>query len=146
MHAISFSIKGNDFGIEAGYMIGVVKVPEGGVLPGETAEADGLIGSMRFRGAVAPVFDGAVLLTGGGRCEDPGARIMMVNSQGRSMGIKVDSIGGMMEIPADKIAVPSKAILPGGTIKGMVSIGNRRTMLIVNVEELFAAEPGRAGE
>jgi purine-binding chemotaxis protein CheW len=72
--------------------------------PGATATASGVIrGMLSLRDRLIPIVDLSPVL--GGQIEvGAGSRILILEASAGALGVIVDSVGGIVQIPADRIA------------------------------------------
>ncbi|MGH7657936.1 MAG: chemotaxis protein CheW [Gemmatimonadales bacterium] len=108
-------------------------------IPGASADVEGLL---NVRGRLVTVVDGRRAL---GRTEQPGIEpsILLVESNGRSIGLLVDEVNDLVTVPADSL--DDGADLPGvdGGLVRAVGRWEGEVFVLLDTEAMLAPVFGR---
>jgi len=122
---VVFSLHGEHYGLPIASVREIIRYIE----PGATAVASGIVqGMINLRGRTLPVVDlssrlGRQLVTA------RSTRILVVEVAGGSLGLIVDGVDGILDVPVDKIA-PLPAAADTGLGDEIAAVGDRLIVLI----------------
>ncbi|PLX84509.1 MAG: chemotaxis protein CheW [Desulfuromonas sp.] len=133
---LTFRLGREDFGLEIRYVteiVGLQKITELPDMPGYVK------GVINLRGAVIPVIDVRVRFRLEPREYDERTCIVVAQLQNRAMGLVVDQVNEVTEIPAGQIEPPPRAgsASGGGFIQGLGKIGED-VKILLDTEKLLS--------
>ena len=94
-------LDGIDVGIAASAVVQALPVPAGA--PALPRRAGALAGVVEHGGALVPVVDLARWVDTGARDDAPDARILILQDAGRVLGLRVSSVGGLVDVAPDAV-------------------------------------------
>lgn len=132
---LTFHLANEDYGIEIRYVteiIGIQKITEVPDMP------DYVKGVINLRGKVIPVMDVRLRFNLPPRDYDERTCIIVVDINETSVGLVVDEVREVADIPEDQVEPPPKTSMKEGSryIQGMGKIGNE-VKIILNVGQLL---------
>lgn len=96
-----------------------------------------LVGVTNIRGAVLPLFDLHKILTSKEVENTDNTRIILVECQGKTLGIVVDEASEVLEISQDIIQQPSFTVNEESFIKGVATLESRM-LIVLDIEKLLS--------
>jgi len=135
---ISFSVGEEEYGLELPRVKEVIRVRQTTWLPGAPSFVKGII---NLRGDVIPIIDLRDKFGLESREYTAQTRVIVVEVEGRLLGLVVDSASQVVRIPADMIEPPPA--VPGGLSKGLITgVGKMEDRLVVllNADSILTAE------
>ncbi len=139
LHLVTFQLDREEFGIPIGQAREVVRVGDLTRVPEAPPHIRGVV---NLRGRVLPVVEIRSRL--GLSPLDPGskARIVVVESTGRTLGLLVDSVNQMLKVRADAVLPPPTDVLSASTdyVTGVAHVGPRLVILLDLDRVLLLAE------
>ncbi|GBE06545.1 chemotaxis protein CheW [bacterium BMS3Abin10] len=131
-----FTIAGEEFGIELGRVVEVMRPQKATPLPKVPYFVDGVI---NLRGTIIPVMDLRKRLNV--KPSSRKERIIVTKMHGEKMGILVDSVTEIIDIDDSQIA-PSPSIFKGLKPEYMSGIGKvkKRLIVILSLDNLLTSE------
>ncbi|WP_078543898.1 chemotaxis protein CheW [Litchfieldia alkalitelluris] len=96
-----------------------------------------LIGVTNIRGEVLPLFDLHKILTLKEVENTDNTRIILVESQGKTLGVVVDEASEVLEISHDIIQQPSFTVSEDSFIKGVATL-EARMLIVLDIEKLLS--------
>lgn len=139
LHLVTFQLDREEFGIPIGQAREVVRVADLTRVPEAPPHIRGVV---NLRGRVLPVVEIRSRL--GLRPLEPGpkARIVVVESGGRTLGLLVDSVNQMLKVKADAVLPPPPDVLSASTdyVTGVAHAGPRLVILLDLDRVLLLAE------
>lgn len=140
---LTFHVNGEDYGLDIGHVIeivGVQKITDVPDLP------DYLKGVVNMRGLVIPVMDVRLRFGMPERASDERTCLIFVRIDNDTVGLLVDRVNDVAEIPAAKIEPPPRTSAGRACyVKGMGKVGNSVKMLLDTKELLrYARYPEEA--
>jgi purine-binding chemotaxis protein CheW len=133
---LTFHLAREDYGIEIRHVteiIGIQKITEVPDMP------DYVRGVINLRGKVIPVMDVRTRFRMPPRDYDERTCIVVVNIDDHSVGLVVDKVNEVADIPEDQIEPPPRTRKEGSYIQGMGKIG-AEVKILVNVQKLLSDE------
>lgn len=97
-----------------------------------------VLGAIYFRGQILPIIDLKILLGLPGSQPSPHSRILIVQSQDISAGIKADQVYELTQIPADKIQAPLTVLekIKSDYLMGEVLL-DKRLIILLNLDKVI---------
>lgn len=139
LHLVTFRLDAEEFGIPIEQAREVVRVGELTRVPEAPPHIRGVV---NLRGRVLPVVEIRTRL--GLAPLDPGvkARIVVVESGGRTLGLLVDQVSPMLKVRLDAVLPPPTDVLSATTdyVTGVAQVGNRLVILLELDRVLLLAE------
>lgn len=138
MQLVSFRLEQEEYGIEITKVQEIILMGEITRIPQAPEYIKGLI---NLRSMVTPVID---LRLRFGMTPEPDTdetRILVVNIQGKTIGLIVDAVSEVMRINQDQIASPPPTVSGLGQdyLTGLVMLENR-LLILLDIESIFSAE------
>ncbi len=134
---LTFHLGREDYGIEIRHVteiIGIQKITEVPDLP------DFVRGVINLRGKVIPVMDVRTRFRMPPRDYDERTCIVVVNIEEQSVGLVVDQVNEVADIPEEQIEPPPRTRNGQGSyIQGMGKIG-AEVKILINVQKLLSSE------
>jgi purine-binding chemotaxis protein CheW len=134
---LTFKLAKESYGIEIKYVteiIGIQKITEVPDMP------DFLKGVINLRGKVIPVMDVRIRFSLGSREYDDRTCIVVVDIDGRAMGLVVDRMQEVSDIPENQIEPPPRASSERGRyVQGMGKFGDE-VKILLDVNKLLAED------
>ena len=135
---LTFRLAGEDYGIEIQYVteiIGIQKITDVPDMP------DYVKGVINLRGKVIPVMDVRQRFMLEFRDYDERTCIIVVDIDGTPVGLVVDKVQEVMDIPENNVEPPPKSSSESGKnfVQGMGKVGND-VKIILNVKKLLFDE------
>ncbi len=132
---LTFHLAGEDYGIEIRYVIeiiGIQKITEVPDMP------DFIRGVINLRGKVIPVMDVRARFKIEDRAYDDRTCIIVVNIEGTEVGLVVDEVSEVADIPSKNVEPPPRTGKSNGSrcIQGMGKIGEE-VKILLDVQELL---------
>lgn len=102
---IGFILAGQSYAAPVARVQEVIRPHDIATVPGAPAA---VLGLMNLRGRLLPVLDGRVRLAlRGGVCfDDAAARVLVLDSEGETMGLLVEAVGELMQVDEDAVGPP----------------------------------------
>ncbi|MFA6954340.1 MAG: chemotaxis protein CheW [Thermoanaerobaculia bacterium] len=131
--AVVFSRNGVRYGAELAMLREIHVCREIAWVPSTPASCLGVI---NLRGEILPIFDVPLLLAGGGESVVTPQRILVIESEGRRIGLAADEIEDSISMTKDELQPPlatfanSRAELVRGIARGEVEILDSRKLLL----------------
>lgn len=124
------------------YGIDILKVQEirGYEPPTRIANAPSFIkGVVNLRGTIVPIVDMRLKFNCSKADYDSFTVVIVLNLRSRIVGIVVDSVSDVMELPADslKAAPDIDSVIDGDSVLGLGSLGDRM-LILLDIEKLMA--------
>lgn len=124
------------------YGIDILKVQEirGYEPPTRIANAPSFIkGVVNLRGTIVPIVDMRLKFNCSKAEYDSFTVVIVLNLRSRIVGIVVDSVSDVMELPADslKAAPDIDSVIDGDSVLGLGSLGDRM-LILLDIEKLMA--------
>jgi purine-binding chemotaxis protein CheW len=129
---VVFSLHGEYYGLPIEVVREIIRY----VPPSATATASGVIqGMISLRGRTLPIVDLSSRL---GRQMEVGSqtRILVVEVSGGALGLVVDTVDGILPIPAEQIE-PVPAVAAGGGLGDEVAAVGDRLIVLIDAERAF---------
>jgi purine-binding chemotaxis protein CheW len=125
------------------YGIDILKVQEirGYEPPTRVANAPNFIkGVVNLRGTIVPIVDMRLKFNCSKAEYDSFTVVIILNLRNRIVGIVVDSVSDVMELPPDslKAAPDIESVIDSGSVFGLASLGNRM-LILLDIERLMSA-------
>jgi len=135
---LTFRIGKEEYGIEIRYVTEIIGIQKVTDLPDTPEFVKGVI---NLRGKVIPVIDVRIRFEMPHRDYDERTCIVVVNINGTSVGLIVDSVSEVLDIPANDIEAPPKVNKGGGSryIQGLGKVGES-VKIILNIHRLLFEE------
>lgn len=135
---LTFHLAGEDYGIEIRYVIeiiGIQKITDVPDMPGF------IRGVINLRGKVIPVMDVRARFSIEDRDYDDRTCIIVVNIEGTEVGLVVDEVSEVADIPEKNVEPPPRTGKGTGTryIQGMGKIGEE-VKILLDVQKLLFDE------
>jgi purine-binding chemotaxis protein CheW len=138
MQLVSFKLGSETFGIEITKIREIILLGEITHVPETPPYVKGLI---NLRSTVIPVIDLRI------RCALPKAarsdesRIMVLQANGRTVGILVDAVSEVLRVKQDQIVPPPPAIAGLGRdyLSGLVNLDDR-LLILLDIDKVFGEE------
>jgi chemotaxis signal transduction protein len=136
---ILFMIAGTSYATPSQRVRHIEMVDEVTAVPNAPPHVEGVVFS---RGQVVPVVNLRVRFGFERAARDIRARLLVVESAGRTVGLLVDEAREFTGIPDSAIQPPNAAIsgLSGHYIKGVATLGER-IVLVLDVDDVIGAAP-----
>jgi purine-binding chemotaxis protein CheW len=139
---ISFSVGEEQYGLELLRVKEVIRVREITWLPRAPSFVKGII---NLRGNVIPIIDLRDKFGLGSREDTAQTRVIVVEIEGRLMGLVVDSASHVVRISADQIELPPP--VPGGFSQELITgIGkiDDRLVILLNADSILTVDEKKA--
>jgi purine-binding chemotaxis protein CheW len=152
---ISFTVGAEEYGLELSRVKEVIRMRQVTWLPKAPASVKGVI---NLRGDVIPIVDLRERFALAAQTQTAMTRVIVVEVQGRMVGMVVDVANQVVRVPADQFDPPPSVM--GGTDRGYVTAVGKlgdRLVVMINVDRILstdeidqiegslaAAEPGLA--
>ena len=125
------------------YGIDILKVQEirGYEPPTRVANAPSFIkGVVNLRGTIVPIVDMRLKFNCSKAEYDSFTVVIILNLRNRIVGIVVDSVSDVMELPPDslKAAPDIESVIDSGSVFGLGSLGDRM-LILLDIERLMSA-------
>ncbi len=144
MQLVSFRLAREEYGIEITKVQEIILMGEITRIPQTPSFIKGLI---NLRSTVIPIVD--LRLRFGLPHEDATdeTRIMVVNVEGRTIGIIVDAVSEVLRISQNNIAPPPPTVAALGKeyLTGLVKLENR-LLILLNIDRILSLDESRAAE
>ncbi len=139
---LTFHLAGEDYGIEIRYVIEIIGIQKITEVPDMPAFIRGVI---NLRGKVIPVMDVRARFNIAARDYDDRTCIIVVNIDGTEVGLVVDEVSEVADIPQKNVEPPPRTGKSAGSrcIQGMGKIGDEVKILLDVQELLFDEEMQR---
>lgn len=139
---LTFHLAGEDYGIEIRYVIEIIGIQTITDVPDMPAFIRGVI---NLRGKVIPVMDVRARFELPSRDYDDRTCIIVVNIDGTEVGLVVDEVSEVADIPIANVEPPPKTGRKDGGqyIQGMGKIG-KAVKILLDVQELLFNDEMRA--
>lgn len=128
---IVFKIGKEEYGIDIKQVQSIERMQPVTAIPNSSPA---LIGVTNIRGKVLPIFDLRKILSAEAEIKDD-TRIILVECQGKTMGIVVDEANEVIEIIQDTIQQPSFTVEQDTFIKGIAMLDGR-LLILIDIEKL----------
>lgn len=135
---LTFHLAGEDYGIEIRYVIEIIGIQKITEVPDMPAFIRGVI---NLRGKVIPVMDVRARFNIEDRAYDDRTCIIVVNLDETEVGLVVDEVSEVADIPEKNVEPPPRTGKSTGSscIQGMGKIGEE-VKILLNVQELLFDE------
>ena len=132
---LCFLLGEENYGVEA-FQVNEI-IPNQAINP-VPCTPDWILGAIYFRGQILPIIDLKVLLGLPGSETSPQSRILIVQSQDISAGIKADQVYELTQIPVDKIQPPLTVLekIKSDYLMGEVLLNNR-LIILLNLDKVI---------
>jgi purine-binding chemotaxis protein CheW len=130
---IIFKIAKEEYAIDINQVQSIERMQQVTSIP-NTSPA--LIGVTNIRGKVLPLFDLRIILSASSQDNNENTRIILVEFQGKSMGIVVDEANEVLEISNDIVQQPSFTVDNDTFIKGVATLESR-LLILIDIEKLI---------
>jgi purine-binding chemotaxis protein CheW len=132
---LCFLLGEENYGVEA-FQVNEI-IPNQAINP-VPCTPDWILGAIYFRGQILPIVDLKNLLGLPGSQSSPQSRILIVQSQDISAGIKADQVYELTQIPADKIQAPLTVLekIKSDYLLGEVLL-NDRLIILLNLDKII---------
>lgn len=134
-----FSVAGERFGVQAGFVREVVRVERLTPLPGVPPH---VLGVVNVRGEIVPVADLMGLLGTGATPPESVDRVLILTGADVVLGLAVDEVEGMRRIDGQKLQ-PAPSSLGESTPPAVVGLASDR-ILVVDARELLSGSSSAA--
>ena len=136
---LTFHLAGEDYGIEIRYVIEIIGIQNITEVPDMPSFIRGVI---NLRGKVIPVMDVRARFNLADREYDDRTCIIVVNVDGTEVGLVVDEVSEVADIPESNVEPPPKTSKnpEGGYIQGMGKINTDVKILLDVHKLLFSGE------
>jgi purine-binding chemotaxis protein CheW len=136
---LTFHLAGEDYGIEIRFVIEIIGIQSITDVPDMPSFIRGVI---NLRGKVIPVMDVRARFSIDARDYDDRTCIIVVNIDGTEVGLVVDEVSEVADIPETSVEPPPKTSKNNGNsyIQGMGKINNDVKILLDVQKLLFSAE------
>lgn len=128
---IGFTLAGQSYAAPVGRVQEVIRPQNIAPVPGAPAA---MLGLMNLRGHLLPVLDGRVRLAlRGGVCSDDAAvRVLVLDSEGETTGLLVESVGELIQIDETAVGPPpaGRAARVHDPVRGLVRSSQGFTALL----------------
>lgn len=138
---VVFEIAGSDYGVRILDVREIIRVPQITSVPGAGEAVEGII---NLRGQVIPVIDLRKRLGTLARELDRKARIIVVSTESRLVGVIVDAVKEVVRIPASAIEPPPQEVVAESrlgrrSIEGIGRVGDR-LLILLSLSELLQVD------
>jgi len=135
---LTFHLAGEDYGIEIRYVIEIIGIQKITEVPDMPVFIRGVI---NLRGKVIPVMDVRARFGIKARAYDDRTCIIVVNIENTEVGLVVDEVSEVSDIPAKNVEPPPRTGKSNGSrcIQGMGKIG-AEVKILLDVKELLFDE------
>ena len=135
---LTFQIGKEEYGIEIRYVTEIIGIQKITDLPDTPDYVKGVI---NLRGKVIPVLDVRLRFGLVERDYDERTCIIVVNINGTSVGLIVDSVSEVLDIPSNDVELPPKVNKGGGSryIQGLGKVGES-VKILLNIHRLLFDE------
>jgi len=138
---VVFEIAGSDYGVRILDVREIIRVPQITSVPGAGEAVEGII---NLRGQVIPVIDLRKRLGTLARELGREARIIVVSTESRLVGVIVDAVKEVVRIPASAIEPPPQEVvvesrLGRRSIEGIGRVGDR-LLILLSLSELLRVD------
>jgi len=132
---LTFRLASEEYGID------ILKVQEirGYESPTRIANAPGFLkGVVNLRGTIVPIIDMRIKFACSSAEYNSFTVVIILNIRNRVVGIVVDSVSDVLELPAQSIkpAPDIESVIEAGCIKGLGSLGERM-LILLDIEALM---------
>lgn len=141
---IGFLVGPEEYGLEILRVREIIRVKEITRLPGVSEFMKGVI---NLRGDVIPILDLGEKLGLNGKGISQNSRVIVVEVEGRLIGLMVDAVSQVLRIPVDQIDPPPQMISGPSRefVSGVGKVGDR-LVLLLQIERVLSGEAGQAAE
>ena len=126
---VLFSLAGEDYGLDISRIQGIIRVPEITTVPQAPDFVEGVI---NLRGAIVPVADLRKRFFLPPQEHGPDTRIINVEMSDHLVGIVVDAVDQVLNIPADAVEPAPKLVttIDSAYLRGIAKLDERLIMLL----------------
>lgn len=133
---VCFNLANEEFGLEVNQILGVNPMIEITHVPKAPDFVEGVV---RIRGKVIPVIDLRKRLGMEKKEYSKKSRIIIVKVGQVRMGIIVDSVSNVIDIPNENIEPPSEVLNHANILKGVGKL-EKRLLLLLDLEKIISRE------
>ncbi|MEW6772018.1 MAG: chemotaxis protein CheW [Bacillota bacterium] len=139
---LTFILGEEEYGIEIRHVTEIIGIQSITEVPDMPAHVKGVI---NLRGKVVPVMDVRLRFGMPERPHDDRTCIVVINIDGQAVGLVVDRVSEVLDIPKDDIEPPPAVKRGAGSrfIQGMGKVG-AEVKILLNAERLLHDEEGQA--
>lgn len=132
---LTFSVSGEEYGVDI-MMVREIKGWTSVTRLPNTPEY--LCGVMNLRGIIVPIFDLKCRFTGAQAAVTPNSVIIILAVQGRNIGVLVDAVSDILDVPESEVKPAPDAETPSVQkfISGLISLQERMVVLL-DMRNLF---------
>ncbi len=129
LQLISFNLGNEEYAVDIMNVNEINRIPEIAPVPNSPSHLEGVI---NLRGRIIPVINLRKKLGMSEKDNDERSRIIIMDLQGITMGLLVDSVSEVLRIPSETIepAPPMSSDVVGEYIKGIAKLDERLIILI----------------
>lgn len=136
MKVVIFTVSGKEYGVDISNVRQVIRMRE--IVPVPDA-ADFVEGVISLRTKVVPIVSLGKKLGVKGAAPAKGARIIVTQIEGHTIGVVVDMVTDVVTIDPASISAPDDVLKGAGYLVGVAKIGPR-LVLIADMEKLLGPE------
>lgn len=138
MTAVSVQLGTTEYGLPLASVREVLRAPA--ITPTPAAPAD-ICGIAQVRGTLLAVVDLGTRL-GGPAAAATGRLVVVHGADGEPLGLLVDAIGGLVEVPGDLQPAPAEAeaALPAHWLAGIAALPPDRLVAVLNLDRVLSGE------
>lgn len=135
---LTFRVERETYGIEIRHVTEIVVLQPITHVPDMPQTINGVI---NLRGTVIPVMDVRIRLAIEEKVHDDRTCIIVVDLEGQSIGLIVDSVQEVLDIPADQVDLPPRmhSGLQSNYISGLGKTGDN-VIILLNIENILHEE------
>ncbi len=135
---ISFTVGEEEYGLELPRVREVIRMRQVTWLPKAPTSVKGII---NLRGEIIPIIDLSERFGLGKRDSTSATRVIVVDVEGRPVGMVVDSASQVVRVPVDQFDEPPP-VMGEAVSRFITSVGklNERLVILLDVEKLFSLD------
>lgn len=144
LQLVSFCLGEEEYGVDILRVQEIIRMLSISKIPRAPEYVEGLI---NLRGKVIPIINLRTRFDLERRVNDKQTRIIVVDINGKILGIVVDSVSEVLRIPSNTVEPPPPVVSNKGAeyIKGVGKIGSK-LIILLDLEKLFGEVEREAGE
>jgi len=129
-----FKLAGEEFGADIANVLEIIRLPEITSIPSTPSL---ILGVVNLRGEMIPILSLHRLFGGDESTTDSDTRVVVVDVEGRNVGLVVDSVSEVLRLRDDAISKPPESIGTSASfyIEGIARV-DERLVLLVNMPNL----------
>jgi len=139
LHLVSFLLNNEEYALDISQVQEVIKLSGWTRVPNAPRHVKGVI---NLRGRIIPVVDPKIKMgLRESQLDGRNARIIIVESGGRVLGMAVDSVNQVLRLPSDVVEPPPDTLTGSddGFIKGVGKMAGR-IIILLNVEKVLGKD------